>query len=697
MLSPQSIAVVGASAKSRWSQMLMANLNRYGFDGRLSLVNPRGGESFGHAVVTSCREVEGPIDVALLLVPPHAVEAALRDAAAANAKSAVVLASGYAEAGAEGQVAQADLQRLSAELDLPFLGPNGLGFASLVDRRVGWLGHLPPRCRPGSVAIVSQSGNVATSLCGVAARLGIGISHVIATGNEAVVNLVDVMEYIVELDTVRAIGVFAEAIADPKLFLQVANRAAELAKPIVIIKAGRSDLGRRLAQTHTGAMAGNESIIDAAFRSSGVIRVDSLEQLITTAGLMARTGPLRAGGLGMVSVSGGTNDLLADRAEQVNVPLTPLGEEAAARIEREKPAGAVVQNPYDITGGAARNPQAWDSAITAMLNDPGYGLVAIGGFEQLSLPDDIEGERIDEERLGWITQAVNNEGASDRAVVLLNAVQDFSGHQVAALADLKVPHILAGIDHGVAAVAHAMTWSSWLRDRSSATVESDETTPVEPSQGIWSEAESLNLFSSLGVPTLPFEIAASGEEAVQAAERLGYPVVAKIASAQISHKTDIGGVQLDLRSREEVAAAFDKLIQAGELHAEATVDGVLIAPMQPEGLDLIVGALRDPQWGLLILIGLGGVHAEAMKVQATRLLPATRQDIVTMLEQLSVPSLLSGLRATEPPTMSQVVDAISAFARFASRAGTPLVSAEINPLRLASSRVAALDGLIEWA
>ncbi|HJT94920.1 MAG TPA: acetate--CoA ligase family protein, partial [Mycobacterium sp.] len=242
-----------------------------------------------------------------------------------------------------------------------------------------------------------------------------------------------------------------------------------------------------------------------------------------------------------------------------------------------------------------------------------------------------------------------------------------------------------------------MTWSSWLRDRSSATVESDETTPVEPSQGIWSEAESLNLFSSLGVPTLPFEIAASGEEAVQAAERLGYPVVAKIASAQISHKTDIGGVQLDLRSREEVAAAFDKLIQAGELHAEATVDGVLIAPMQPEGLDLIVGALRDPQWGLLILIGLGGVHAEAMKVQATRLLPATRQDIVTMLEQLSVPSLLSGLRATEPPTMSQVVDAISAFARFASRAGTPLVSAEINPLRLASSRVAALDGLIEWA
>lgn len=698
LLSPESIAVVGASANSRWAKMLMDNLARYDFQGSLSLVNPRGGEAYGRPLLTSCTEVSGGIDAALLLVPPHAVEAALRDAAAGGARSAVVLASGYGEAGADGRAAQERLKELSAELDVPLLGPNGLGFASLIDGSVGWLGHLPPRCVPGTMAVISQSGNIATSVSGIASRLGIGISHVVATGNEAVVNLVDVADYLVGLESVRSLAVFAEAIADPALFLQMADRAADLNKPVVILKAGRSDLGQRLANTHTGAMAGNEAIIDAAFRSRGVIRVDSLEQLVTTAGLLARTGPLRPGGLGMVSVSGGTNDVLADRAEQVGVDLAPLAEATVERMESDKPAGAVVQNPYDVTGGAARNQQAWDSAISAVLDDPTYGIVAIGGFEQLSLPDDTEGQRIDEERLGWISDAVNREQASERAVILLNAIQDFTAAQVEALAKIGAPHVLAGIDHGAAAVSHGTAWSSWLRSRASsgASTQPRTSASLQSGRGTWSESDSLELFASFGVPTMPFHIASTADEAEEAAAKFGYPVVAKVASAQISHKSDIGGVRLDLRTPEELSTAFAEIVTAAERHVGGSVDGVLVAPMRPEGLDLIVGVIRDPDWGLLLLTGLGGVQAESMGVKALRLLPCSPSDIHNMLTELSVPTLLAGLRTTTPPTLDEIVEAIANFAEMATSLDASLVSAEINPLRLAAGSVTALDGLVEW-
>ena len=701
LLSPRSVAVVGASSRSRWAGMLLANLERFGYDGDLHLVNPRGGEAYGRQLVKSCADVAGPIDVALLLVPPAAVEDALRDAAAGGARSAVVLASGYAEAGHDGKQAQVRLRELSAELDLPFLGPNGLGFANLAEGSVGWLGHLSARARPGPVGVISQSGNIATSICGIAARLGVGVSHVVATGNEALVNLVDVAAYMVEDENVRVLAVFAEAISDPQLFLKVAERAAELGKPIVILKAGRSELGQRLASTHTGAMAGNEAVIDAAFRSSGVIRVNSMEQLVTTAGLLARTGVVRPGGLAMVSVSGGTNDLLADRTEQAGVELCDFSEVTRDRIEKTKPPGAVVQNPYDVTGGAARSKEAWQDAIRAVLDDDRFGLVAIGGFEQLSLPTDVAGEEIDAERLGWIAEAVEHAGGGTRSVVLLNAVQDFTTAQVQALRAISAPHILAGIDYGIEAVGHAMSWSSWLRGRSASTSEVSGSTEVrvqtEPASGVWSESASLSFFASSGVPIMPFEITGSVEEARKAAESMGYPVVAKIASSQISHKSDIGGVRLDLRSNEEVAEAFTALVEAGERHASGFLDGVLVAPMIPEGVDLIAGMVRDPEWGPLLLIGIGGVHAEAMSSKAIRLLPASPTQITEMLEELAVPRLLAGLRTTTAPQFDEVVDAISKFAQMAARAETRMLSAEINPLRLADGRVTALDGLVEWS
>lgn len=701
LLNPRSIAVVGASTRSRWARMLLDNLERFDYTGELHLVNPRGGEAYGHPLVTSCCEITGPLDTALLLVPPGAVETALRDAAAGGAKTAVVLASGYAEAGGEGSLAQSRLVELSQELDLPFLGPNGLGFANLAEGRVGWLGQLSPRTRSGPVAVISQSGNIATSICGIAARLGVGISHVVATGNEAVINLVDVTSALVADDNVRVLAIFAEAISDPQLFLEVANRAADAGKPIVVLKAGRSELGQRLASTHTGAMAGDSAVLDAAFQSSGAIRVDSMEQLVATAGLLARTGIIRPGGLAMISVSGGTNDLLADRTEQVGVELCEFSEATRKRIEQTKPAGAVVQNPYDITGGAARSKDAWQDAIGAVLDDDRFGLVAIGGFEQLSLPADVDGLDIDTERLEWISEAVEKGGGQNRSALLLNAVQDFTTAQVTALDRIAAPHVLSGIDYGIAAVSHAMTWSQWHRDRRSPTPATSER-PVGPldglleATGMWSESASLNLFASAGIPVAPFQIAASPKEAQEAACRFGFPVVAKIASSQISHKSDIGGVRLDLRSSDEVADAFTGLVEAGERHASERVDGVLIAPMLPAGLDLIVGMVRDPGWGPLLLAGLGGIHAEAMSSKAIRLLPAGRAEIRAMLEDLSVPRLLANLRTTTPPSLEEVVDALFNFAGMVDAVGPRMLSAEINPLRLSAGTVVALDGLIEW-
>ncbi|MFG1687780.1 acetate--CoA ligase family protein [Nonomuraea sp. NPDC049269] len=711
LLSPKSVALVGASDRLGWSTGSFANFARLGFEGSLHLVNRNGGEVHGRPSVTSCTEIGEPVDLALMLVGANALPVALADAAAAGIRSVVVLAAGFGETGHEGVRAQQELAERCRELGLMCVGPNCLGFVNVVDRAPAWSGPMPS-VAPGGVAVVSQSGATAYTIASFAARQNIGLSHVISTGNEAMVDTVDMAAAVLEDDRVRSVAMFMESIRDVGSLRRLAARAAELRKPIVVMKVGTSALAAEIALTHTGALVGDDRLVDAALRQFGVVRVGSLEQLAITAGLLARTGPLVPGGLGVVSISGGACDIIADRAEIAGVPLEPLAEETQERLSRLLPSYGALRNPLDITGAASENPQLFADALAVFADDPSVALLAA----VYVLPTEQRSERI-RHKVEMIAKGLR--AAGGRGVLMDQTFDTISPHTAAELERMGVPHALTGLRDSIDAIGAAMRWSAWLRRRRMAT--QAETgpqadghdgpsreeiggtwpsavagPPPEAGDGPWSEARGLGLLAEHGIPVVPWRAAATREEAVAAARELGYPVVLKVVSPQILHKSDIGGVALGLRTDAEVGQAFDRVTAAGARVAGAHVEGALVAPMRAGGLELIVGLVRDAHWGPTLAVGFGGVWVHVADDTSLRLLPVDESDVRDMLGELRGKALLEGVRGSAPVDLDGLVRVIVDFARMAGRLGPGLASIEINPLRVDGAEIEALDAAVLW-
>jgi acyl-CoA synthetase (NDP forming) len=691
LLAPESVALVGVSEKSHWAKQALGNMEALGHRGAVHLVNRRAEVTFGKPTVGSCQAIGEPVDVAVILVPNAHVPDALRDAAAAGIGGAVLLGSGYAEGGEAGRQAQDELVNLSQELDIRLIGPNCVGFANLVDRASAWLVDTPEPVLPGAVAIVSQSGNIAASVADYCAMLHIGISHLVSTGNEADITATDVMEVLIEDDRVRVIAAFAESIRQPQQFLNVARRAAELRKPIVMFKAGTSELAVKLAESHTGALAGDNEVVDAVLRTAGVVRVDSLEQLAVTAGLLAHTGPLAPGGLAVVSITGGGGDIVADRAEMCGVALPPVGKAANDALAGRLADFATLQNPFDITGAAMADPTMMRDALREMGSDPDVALVACI-YAVPKKPRFVELVRGGLVQVGEGLQLAKSPG-----VLLSNTLEPIGGPAFEVLEETGIPMTIGGFDHGVAAIGDAMRWSAWLRRRSEAEP-MPATAPLVRDElgGNWSEAMVLRLLADNGIAVAPHHLATSAEEAVETACSLGYPVAVKVSSGDILHKTDIGGVALGVSDDVAAAEAFEQVVAAGRAVNGAHVDGALVAAMRPAGLELIAGVVRDPAWGLLLAVGFGGVHVNALPDAQMCLLPADENEITAMLGRLRGVELLKGVRGSKPADIDRLARTVTALGRLASGLGPRLVSLEINPLRVDGSEVEALDGAVIW-
>jgi acyl-CoA synthetase (NDP forming) len=687
LLSPRSIVLVGASDRSGWSGGSFANYETIGFDGALHLVNRNGGEVHGRPAFTSCAEIGEPIDLALMLVGAAALPTALADAAAAGVRSVVVLAAGFGETGPDGARAQEDLVDRCRELDLICLGPNCLGFVNVVDRAPAWSGQLMPVV-PGGVAVVSQSGATAYAIAAFAGAQNIGLSHVISTGNEAMVDTIDMAAAVLEDDRVRALAMFLESIRDVGRLRRLAERAAELEKPIVMLKVGTSALAAEIALTHTGALVGDDRLVDAALRQLGIVRVDSIEQLAMTAGLLARTGPLPPGGLGVVSISGGACDIIADRAEAVGVPLEPLAETTQTRLSNVLASYGTVRNPLDITGAASENPQIFADALIALADDPSVAVLAAIHV----LPTE---ERVRyRSRIEVIASGLR--AAGSRGLLVDQTVRDIDPRTAEALAEIGVPHAMTGLRDTVDAVGGAIRWSAWLR-RSHTANPARARLELDARDAHWSEARSLGLLAENGVPVVPWRLVGTRDDAIAAARELGFPVVLKVVAAEILHKSDIGGVALDLRTDDAVGEAFERVTAAGAVVESAHVEGALVAPMRRGGLELIVGAVRDAHWGLTLAVGLGGVWVHVADDTSLRLLPVDESDVRDMLDELRGRPLLDGVRGLPAADVDRLVVTIADFARLAERLGPRLASIEINPMRVDGTTVEALDAVVVWS
>jgi acetate---CoA ligase (ADP-forming) len=684
-LAPRSVAIVGASDRSGWSAGAFVNFEKIGFDGALHLVNRNGGVVHGRRAVTRCAEIGEPVDLALMLVGARGLPDALADAAAAGIPFAVVLASGFGEVGGRGVSVQAELVELCRELDVVCLGPNCLGFVNVVDRAPAWSGMMPVPLVEGQVAIVSQSGATASEIATFASAQNIGLSHIISTGNEAIVDTIAMAGAVLEDDRVRAVAMFVESIRDGERFRRLAARAAALEKPIVMMKVGTSSLAAEIALTHTGALVGDDRVVDAALRQAGVIRVHSLEELAVTAGLLARTGPLPSGGLGVVSISGGACDIIADSAEAIGLPLPALAQSTQSRLEELLPDFGALRNPLDITGAASENPPLFGDALEAIADDPSVAALAAVYI----LPTEGRAARF-APRLEQIARGLR--AAGDRGILVAPTAGDINPFVAGMLEELGIAHAISGVRDAVDAIGNAIRWSSWLRSpRRPETVRAE--LELADRNGPWSEVQGLELLAAHGVPVVPWRLARSGNEAVAAARELGYPVVVKIVSPEILHKTDIGGVALGLGDDDSVREAFARVVGAA---GDAHVDGALVAPMREGGVELIVGVVRDRQWGPTLAVGLGGVWVHVADDTSLRVLPVGGADVREMLDELRGSALLKGARGARTADVEQLVRTILAFAQLAERLGPTLASMEINPLRVDGAMIEALDAVVVW-
>ncbi len=694
MLNPSSIAIVGASDKSRWSTTTFENLTRGGFAGQVHLVNPRGAMAHGRQVAKSCVEIGAKVDIGLVMAPPAAVADAVADLGAAGARSAVILTAGFAETGPAGQQLQERVRSVAARSGVRLLGPNCLGFINFVNRAYVWTTPVVAPSSNRGVAIVSQSGATAYFLSTLASQQDVGLSHVISTGNEADLDGASFIDYLVTDPHTRSIAVFAETFRNPARFLAAARRALVAGKPLVVLKVGASEVTARSALAHTGALVGDNRVFDGICQQLGIIRVVSMEELLATADIVGRTGVLRSGGLCVVTNSGGVGEIAADTAELRGIQLPELSAATAAAVRATIPESATAHNPLDLTGSIT--PVQCEGAVRALATQDDYAAILCPFYEFPTTPEQVS------ERLTQLHQHLARGLAAASVPGFLVSYTHTGVNAMArkTIAETGANYLACGLDRALAGLAGAFWWSQRHREFTAARdigPLAPATDPAFTGERPGSEREALDFLSRQGVPVVPALLAADAEQAVAAARTLGGPVVVKVASPDIAHKSDIGGVVLNVLGDAAVRGAFLRVMAAAHSHnPQARMEGAIVAPMRERGIELFVGYSRDPQWGPILAVGLGGVWVEILQDVALRPLPVDVPEVKRMLAGLRGSKLLAGQRGIPAADLDAVAQAITGIAEAILRLGPDLEALDVNPLWVKGDQVEALDALFVW-
>lgn len=688
LFRPSEVAIVGASDKNPWSAICAGTLKAVGYDRPLHLVNKRGSPALGRDTVTSCADASSA-DAAFLAVPAAALGEAIEDMAAGGVSYGAVVSSGFAEVGEEGAAEQERIFTRAAELGVTLLGPNSLGFVNFVDRVA--MGAIPvrtPLLDNPRVGLVSQSGATTAMIAQAAHQQNVSLSYMVAMGNEAMIGLHDVLHFFVEDKSTRSIAVFAETIRDPEAFLRAARAAASAGKSIVMLKVGVGELTATVAQAHTGALVGDDRIFQAICDEVGVIRVTSLEDLVLTADLLAEVGPVTPGkGLAIVSMSGGACEVVADRGEEAGIFFPQFGPATLEQLSGVLADFGAAHNPIDITGAAMARPAIYADVMRACAADPQIGL--IGVIAELPNAESNDSP---------LLQAIAREIAAaardiDTPVVVIQQIlKPFSDFSRKVIADHQLPLVTGGLDHSTRAIGKLFDWSRRLASPLPERPIAPATVGARPV----GEREALVYLGERGVPVIPQHLARSGADAIEAARAIGGKLALKILSPDIQHKSEAGGVMLNV-APEDVAVSYDVLVdRVRSACPEARIEGVLVSPMRGSGTELIVGVARDPAWGLALAVGLGGIWVEVLKDTSTQLLPVTADHVREMIGKLKARRLLEGYRGTRPADLDRLVEVIVAIGNAALALGDELEALEINPLRVDGGEIEALDALAIW-
>jgi acetate---CoA ligase (ADP-forming) len=695
--APRSIALVGASDTSGWARFIVAACSAVGYTGPLLPVHPKHATVFGRPAVRSLRDLNEPADLAFILAPTDAVAAVIEDAAAAGVRNAVILASGYREAGRGGVEREDGLVAAAAADGIVLLGPNCLGFLNTAARAAPYALTVPLPLTSGPVGIALQSGALASVLLAFARSHAIGVSTVASLGNEAMISTADMLDYLIADEQTKVICLFLEEIADPAAFSAAAQRADQAGKPIVALKAGASQVGQQAALAHTGAVAGDDAVVDAALRQLNIIRVASVEELLTTAALLGYDRRPAGRRMGVLTASGGACDIIADRASARGIEIPPFAPETTKAVAAELPPFATARNPLDVTGYVLANPRtttltAIDRALDVAVEDPGLDFVLFTGITlpDARPPDDATAALL-EARLDWISGRMASSPVP--VIPIASSCVDLSGYAREQLGSRGI-HLLGGIELAVQALDNALRWQDGrgtvrLLPGRALAVRAQRQHGV--SSRAWTESRARDLLTAAGIPVVPGRLAHSADEAVAAARELGTPVALKIGSAEVSHKSDIGGVLLNLSGDAQVRNGYERVVAAGKTHNAGNV--VLVTSMRSGGVEVLAGVTMDPGFGPVLAVGLGGIWVELLRDTSLRVLPAGADEVRRMLGELRGLPMLQGSRGGVPADLDALAKVIADFGELAASI-SGLQALEVNPLWVRGDQIEALDVLV---
>jgi acetate---CoA ligase (ADP-forming) len=702
---PLGVAVIGASsAPAKLGFGVARNLVQSGYQGAIHFVNPRGGRLLEHPVYPSIADVPDPVDLAVVIVPASSVPIILEEAGRRGIRAAIIVSGGFRETGPTGAALEDDCLRVARDYDMRLIGPNCVG---LLDT------HLPldttflppPGPTPGDVAFISHSGAICAAVIDWARGQGFGLSHLISLGNQIDVRETDMLTSVAADPHTKVITLYLEGISDGRRFIHAARQAARV-KPVIALKVGRYSAGQRAVASHTGALAGQESAFNAAFRRAGVIRANTSEELFDWARALAWC-PLPAGrNVAVLTNAGGPGVTAADALESHGLNLVPLSPETEAALREILPVDASVRNPVDML--AAAGGRQYATSLQILLNDPSVHSVLVilppppmesaGGVARELIPviyaaskpvvvalmgERMIGEAIEYFRAARVPEYRFPERAASALAILVGRAESL------ALAGLKTELSQDSDEPVTPTIQPDAVYRVMARYRAN-----DGQGPGFLPYEVVNE-----ILAAYGIPVPPIEMATTAQEAVDFACQLGFPVVLKVASTDIVHKSDAGAVLLNLDSPATVEAGFGTIMaNARTAVPNARIDGVYVQKMVTRGQEVIIGAVQDAQFGPIIMFGSGGVEVEELRDVEFALAPITTEESENLLRSTWAGRKLAGFRSMPPADREAVLMIIRRLARLA--ADFPqLAEIELNPVRVlpAGEGAFAVDVRARWA
>lgn len=704
LLAPSSIAVVGASEKLGPGRQVLENLAQLGYEGKVYPVNPNYEEVLGMPCYPSLTEIHHAghqVEMVAILLNRSMVIPVLKEAAAIGVCAGWAFASGFGEAGPEGRALQQELADICKQNNILFCGPNCVGYLHPKARVGTYSAPAPVYIKQGNIGMIAQSGYLTLSVAN--SNRGLGFSMLCSSGNEAVVDSTDFISYMLEDPGTEVIMAFIEQFRKPERLPELAGRAREVGKPIILIKVGRSELARRATIAHTGALAGSDDVQDTLFKKLGIIRVDDLNGMFETAELFSKLLQRLPKGEGIfsVSLSGGVIGLIADLGEKLNLHYPAWSEEGKKVLRKVLPPYVEIANPIDAWG-FGRIEETYEICLMAAAQEEKADLV----FVSQDVPDGMAPKQVDQYAIVARAAVKAFQEIGKPVVMISNPSVGFHPDIHKILDQGKVP-LLQGTGEGLKAIKSLISYAAFQREKKLDEEGQERPAAIPPrveaymdsGQPVLTEYISKKVLAAYGIHCAREILCKSAEEVVHAAKDIGYPVALKVISPQIQHKTEAGIIHLNLEDEDTVKCVYEELLKnARAFDPSASIDGVLCQQMIRGAVaEAIVGILMDPSFGPAVVFGLGGIMVEILQDRALGIPPLSRGEALEMVGNTKGSKLLYGFRGSPKADLEALVDTLIRIGRLAVDWADRIEALDINPLLILpeGQGVIAVDALLE--